>query len=301
MKKIRKRKKVSSAWDDRIFHAITTAILVFVLIIVGYPVLYVAASSFSSNAALNTGRVFIWPVEFTLDAYKFVAQYKQVWIGYRNTIFYVVAGVCLTLFMTVSMAYPLSKKYYQGRKFVTTLIIIAMMTTSGLIPVYMLKKSLGMVNTVWPIILSAALPFRSVIVLRTAFAVPGELYDAATIDGANEFQSLMRIALPLSKPTLSVVLLWNVVGRWNEYFDAMIYLHDQNKWPLQLFLRQILTAGQKIDASLVTGTDMLAQLNSGTEGIKYALIVMSTVPVLLLYQVVQKFFKTGVMTGALKG
>lgn len=301
MKKIRKRRKVSSAWDERIFHAITTAVLVFVLVIVGYPVLYVVASSFSSNAALNTGRVFIWPVEFTLDAYKFVMQYKQVWIGYRNTFFYVVVGVCLTLFMTVSMAYPLSKKWYQGRKFVTTLVIIAMMTTSGLIPVYMLKKSLGMVNTVWPIILSAVLPFRSVIVLRTAFAVPGELYDSATIDGANEFQSLIHIGLPLSKSTLSVVLLWNVVGRWNEYFDAMIYLHDQNKWPLQLFLRQILTAGQKIDASMVSGTDMLAQLNAGTEGIKYALIVMSTIPVLLLYQVVQKFFKTGVMTGALKG
>ena len=295
--------KIREPRCDRVMHAITSTVLMFVLIIVGYPVLYVVSSSFSSTNALNEGRVLLWPVEFSLSSYEFVFRYEQVWIGYRNTIFYTIGCTVVTLFLTVTMAYPLSKKYYQGRKFVTSLIIVAMLTSSGLIPVFMLKKSLGMVNSVTAIILSGALSFRSVIVLRTAFqtGIPGELFDAARIDGANDFPCLTQIALPLSKATLSVVSLWVMVGAWNEYFNAMIYLHDRNMWPLQLFLREILTAGQNIDASTVSGTDMLALMDNGTAGIKYALIVISTVPMLILYNVLQKFFKKGVMVGSMKG
>ena len=295
--------KINETKGDRALHAFTTLMLLFVTVIVGYPVIYVISSSFSSSAALNAGRVVLWPVDFSTASYEFVFRYQQVWTGYRNTIFYTIGCTLVSLFLIVTMAYPLSKRYYQGRKFVTALIIAAMLTSAGLIPSYILKDSLGMVDTVWAIILSGALSFRSVIVLRTAFqtGIPGELFDAAEIDGANDIQCLVQLAIPLAKATLSVVSLWTIVGAWNEYFNAMIYLHDRSMWPLQLFLREIMTAGQTIDASSVSGSDMLAMLDDGTAGIKYALIVMSTVPVLVLYAFVQKFFKKGVMIGSVKG
>lgn len=295
--------KIRASKGDRVLQGICTAVLLFVLIIVGYPVLYVISCSFSSNMALSNAKVLLWPVDMTLASYKFVFRFEQVWIGYRNTVFYTVAGTLVALFLEITMAYPLSKRNYQGRKFVTSLMIIAMMTSAGLIPAYMLRDSLGMVDTVWAVLLAGALGFRNVIILRTAFqsSIPGDLFDAARIDGANDFQCLTSIAIPLAKATISTLTLYAAVGCWNEYFNSMIYLHDRNMWPLQLFLRQILTASQTIDASSVSSTEMLAQLADGTEGIKYALIVMSTVPVLILYAVVQKYFKKGVMIGSVKG
>lgn len=297
------RNKIRESKGDRLLQVLTTLLLIGITIIVGYPILYVVSCSFSSNSALNTGKVLLWPVDATVASYKFVFRYKQVWIGYRNTIFYTLAGTAITLFLEVMMAYPLSKNYYQGRKPITTLMIIAMMTSAGLIPSYLLRESLGMVDTVWAVLLGAALGIRNVIILRTAFksSIPGELFDAARIDGANEFQCLTSIAIPLAKATISVLTLYAAVGHWNEYFNAMIYLHNPNMYPLSLFLRQILTASQTIDAGSVQGSDMLAMLSEGIEGIKYALIVISTVPVLIFYAVVQKYFKTGVMIGSVKG
>ena len=201
------------------------------------------------------------------------------------------------------MAYPLSKRTYQGRKVITTLMIVAMLTSAGLIPAYLVRKWLGLVDTVWAVLLSGILGFRNVIILRTAFSstIPGDLFDAAKLDGANDFQSLYHVALPLVKATLSVLTLYAAVAKWNEYFTSMIYLHDQNMYPLQLVLRSILTASQTIDPDAVTSSEMLALLNDGTEGIRYALIVVATVPLLVMYAVVQKYFKKGVMIGSVKG
>lgn len=295
--------KIRESGGDRLLQIFTTLILVGITIIVGYPIVYVVSCSFSSNSALGTGKVLLWPVNATFASYQFVFRYKQVWIGYRNTVFYTLAGTAITLFLEVMMAYPLSKSSYQARKPITSLMIVAMMTSAGLIPSYLLKQSLGMVDTVWAILLGAALGIRNVIILRTAFksSIPGELFDAAKIDGANDFQCLTSIAIPLAKATISVLTLYAAVGHWNEYFNAMIYLHNPNMYPLSLFLRQILTASMTIDAGSVQGSDMLAMLSEGIEGIKYALIVISTVPVLAFYAVVQKYFKTGVMIGSVKG
>ena len=297
------RKKRKRFTSDTALEIFVTLILIAILLIVGYPVIYVISASFSNNEALTAGKVILWPVNFTTASYRFVFHFKQVWVGYRNTVFYTVVGVLFTLIMETLMAYPLSKKKYQGRKFMTTLMIIAMMTTAGLIPTYIIMKMLGLVDTVWAVLLTGILPFRNVIILRTAFrsSVPDEMYEAAKIDGAGDFQTLVRVGLPLVKPVVSVLTLYAIVAKWNEYFTSMIYLHDQNMYPLQLVLRSILTASQTIDASAVSGSEMMAILQGGTEGIRYALIIVSTVPLLAAYAIVQKYFKGGIMIGAVKG
>lgn len=301
-REIRKKRRKGFTGDTAL-EIFVTLILLVVLVVVGYPVIYVVSASFSNNEALTAGSVILWPVNFTVSSYNFVFHFEQVWVGYRNTVFYTVVGVIFTLIMETIMAYPLSKKKYQGRKVMTTLMIIAMLTTAGLIPSYIIKKMLGLVDTVWAVLLTGILGFRNVIILRTAFqsSVPEEMYEAAKIDGAGDFQTLALIGLPLVKPTVSVLTLYAAVAKWNEYFTSMIYLHDQKMYPLQLVLRSILTASQTIDASAVSGSEMMAILQDGTEGIRYALIVISTVPLLVIYAIVQKSFKGGVMIGAVKG
>ncbi len=296
------RNKIKDSRGDRVLQGVTATILTLILILVGYPVLYVVACSFSSSNAIMTGRVFLWPKDFTLAGYDFVFQYEKVWVGYRNTVIYTVLGTAIKLFVTTLAAYPLARPKYQGRRLCTTLFLIAMLTGAGLIPTFITRYNLGLYDNIWAVILPGALGISHCFILRTAFktSVPGELYDAATIDGCSEFQVLWKIALPLIKATLSVILLYTAVGEWNAYFNAMIYLNDETKYPLQLVLRTILTAAQTIDTNSLSA-DQLVQLESGTEQIKYALIIVSTVPVLVLYAIVQKYFKKGVMIGSLKG
>lgn len=301
---IKKNKnKIRESVGDRVLQGVTAVVLTLILILVGYPVIYVIACSFSSSNAIMTGRVFLWPKDFTLAGYQFVFSYERVWVGYRNTVFYTVVGTAIKLFVTTLAAYPLAKSNYQGRKFFTTIFLIAMLTGAGLIPTFITRYKLGLYDNVWAVILPGALSVSHCLILRTAFktSVPGELYDAATVDGASEFQTLVQIALPLIKATLSVILLYTAVAEWNSYFTAMIYLNDENLYPLQLILRTILTASQQFDTNSITNADMLMMLESGTEQIKYALIIVSTVPVLILYGVVQKYFEKGVMIGSLKG
>lgn len=302
MSKMKVRNKIRESTGDRVLQGFTCTMLVLILILVGYPVLYVIACSFSSSNAIMTGRVFLWPREFTTAGYEFVFQYDRVWDGYRNTVFYTVSATCIKLFVTTLAAYPLARPKYQGRRFITFIFLVAMLTGAGLIPTFITRYNLGLYNNVWAVIIPGALSISHCFILRTAFktSVPGEIYDAATIDGASEFQVMAKIALPLIKATLSVILLYTAVGEWNSYFTAMIYLEDKDMYPLQLILRTILTAAQTIDTGNLSA-DMLLQLESGTEQIKYALIIVSTVPVLVLYAIVQKYFKKGVMIGSLKG
>lgn len=299
-----KKNKIRESGSDVVLQGLVITILVLVLIVVGYPVLYVIACSFSSADAITSGKVFLLPVDATLAGYEFVFNYEQVWIGYKNTVIYTVTGTILTLFVTVMAAYPISKSNYQGRKFVTTVFLIAMLTSAGLIPTFIVRtKLLGLYDNIWAVILPGLLSVSHCFILRTAFksSIPGELYDAAYIDGATEFQTLIKIAIPLAKATISVIMLYTAVGLWNSYFTAMMYLDNRELFPLQLVLRTILTASQQFETSSITNADMLQQLERGTEQIKYALIVLSTVPVLILYAIVQKYFEKGVMIGSVKG
>ena len=300
----KKRTKIQETRGDKILLAFTDVMLVLVMIIVGYPVLYVISCSFSSNKALTAGRVLAFPVDFSLASYKFVFQYDIVWRGYRNTLFYTVVGVTITMYMQILCAYPMSKRHYQGRGMFMAYFFTTTMIGAGMIPTLLVRSSMGLRNNVWAVILAGIMSVHNMIILRTCFrsTVPGELYDAAAIDGANDFQSLFKIALPLSKATLSVLTLYSAVGNWNEYFTSMIYLPNRPElWPLQLVLRPILTASQTLANQDLSAAQMAALENTGTEGVIFALIVIATVPVLCMYFLVQKYFEKGVMVGSVKG
>lgn len=289
---------------DRILHAVSTAILLMVILIVGYPVVYVISSSFSSPEAISAGRVTLLPVGFNLDGYEFVLHYQAVWNGFKNSIIYTLVGTTTTIVMDILMAYPLSKQNYQGKSFVQKLLLIAMLTSAGMIPAYILRMQLRLINNPLVIILNGAVGIHSVLVLRTSFknSIPGELFDAAKIDGASEFQCLVSIAIPLSKATLSVLVLWSAVGCWNDYFGPMIYLPArEDLWPMTLFLRNILTSSQQLSASALNGGNSADVTGSSFEQIQYCMIVITTVPVLTLYMIIQKYFKNGVMIGSVKG
>jgi len=304
-KKLAKKKtKIQETTGDKILLAFTDVVLVLVLIIVGYPVLYVISCSFSSNAALSAGRVLLLPVDFSFASYEFVFQYEVVWQGYRNTIFYTVVGVTVTMFMQILCAYPMSKRNYQGRNMFMAYFFATTMVGAGMIPTLLLRSAMGLRNNVFAVILAGIMSVHNMIILRTCFrsTVPGELYDAAAIDGANDFQTLFKIALPLSKATLSVLTLYAAVGNWNEYFTSMIYLPNRpDLWPLQLVLRPILTASQQLAQDGLSEAERAALENTGTEGVIFALIVIATVPVLCMYFLVQKYFEKGVMVGSVKG
>ncbi len=293
--------KIEESFTDKICQAVTTVVLVAVLLMVALPVLHVIACSFSDANAILNGQVFFWPVKPTIVGYTFVLQYKQVWIGYRNSIFYTGVGVTLQMFMQILAAYPLSRRRYQGRNTIMKIFFLTTMFSAGLIPTYLVKSSLGMVNTIWAVLLAGLVGVRNVIIMRTALqsSIPGELYDAAEIDGASDIQTCVQIALPLVKATTSVLILYSAVGHWNEYFNSMIYLRNEELYPLQLFLRTILLK-TGIDTSEMDDV-LMEQAQQATEQIRYSLIVIATAPLIIMYNIVQKYFEKGVMIGSVKG
>jgi len=296
--------KIRESAGDQVLAVITTIVLLLIIIVVAYPVIYVISCSFSSTEELLVGNVLFLPKGFTLEGYKFVMGYERVWVGYRNTLMYTVLSVSITMFMTIMAAYPLSKKSFQGRNAYMKIFFFTTLFGAGLIPNYLIRTNfLHITGTIWAVILAGIVSVHNVIILRTAFSssIPGELFDAAMIDGANDFQCLVKIALPLAKATVSVITLYSIVGCWNDYFNALVYLAQvPDLWPLQLILRGILTANVGINASDMSSAEA-ESVREGQEQIKYCLIVMSTVPVLLAYAVVQKYFKKGVMVGSVKG
>lgn len=301
----KKSTRIRESFGDNVLQIVTTIILILVTIIIGYPLLFVISCSFSSDYALKTAQVVLWPVNFTFGGYKYVFNYDPVLIGFKNTVFYTATSLSLTMFLQILMAYPLSRRDYQGKSIILKIMVIAMMTGAGMIPVFILKKSLGLYNTVWAVILAGLVGIRNVFMLRTCFAhsIPYELFEAAKIDGANDFQCLVKLAIPLGKATISVLVLYSFVGCWNDYFNAMIYLNDDSLWPLQLVLRNILTSSESMsgDAMKELGTQVDKSKATGIEQIQYTLIVIATVPVLVIYTLIQKFFEKGVMIGSVKG
>ncbi len=300
-----KNVKIHDTFGDKLLNLFTGFILVMVTIIVGYPLLYVISCSFSSSKALEIGAVILWPVDFSLEAYEFVLAYKQVWTGFRNSVFYTIMSVLFQMSCTIMVAYPLSRAYLQGRKFYTMFFYLTTRFGAGLIPVFILKSSLGLFDNIWAILISGALGVSHILILRTAInsSIPSELHDAAMIDGANHFQTLFKLVVPLTKATLSVLTLYCIVNQWNEYFNAMIYLRDARYFPLQLVLRPIMTAASmagKMDVSSMSATYQ-SQAEQGLENVRYALIIISSTPIIVAYFCVQKYFKGGVMMGSVKG
>lgn len=297
------RKKIKLPREDKIMYTVVYFVMALFMIIVLYPLIFVLSSSFSSGAAVSAGRVLLWPVDFSTVGYQIVFAYKAVFVGYANTFYYTIVGTVFNIFMTTLAAYPLSRKNYQGRSLCMTLFTITMFLNGGMIPRYLQIVNLGLINTRASLIIPGALTVHNMIIMRTFFrnSIPGDLLEAAVLDGCSDIRYLLQIVLPLSKAVISVLVLYYAVGHWNAYFNAMLYIRDENKFPLQMILRTILIASSSTDLTQISGSEAQSAVQSASETMRYALIVVSTAPILTIYPFIQKHFAKGVMVGSLKG
>lgn len=295
-----KRRGLRSCRQDRVYYALCYTFISVLTLSVLYPIVYIISASFSSGAAIAAGRVWLFPVEFSLRGYQAVLKYDNVWIGYRNTIFYAVVGTMVNVAMTLICAYPLSRKNLRGRKWISLLFTFTMIFSGGMIPGYMLVKQLNMVNTVWAMLSPGAMSVYNMIVTRTFLqtTISDYLLEAAKIDGCSDFRFFFLIVLPLSKAVIAVIALFYAVGHWNAYFNAFLYLTDKNLYPLQIFLKDILVQNQ-FSADLVD-PEIVAEMQNMQAILKYSMIIVSTVPLFCFYPFTQRHFVKGVMIGSVK-
>jgi putative aldouronate transport system permease protein len=286
----------------KIFKKCNIVIMLLVMAVTLYPFLYILALSLSQENFINAGKVFLWPAGFNTVAYRMVFEHPSFIVGYRNTIWYTLVSVALNLFMTVICAYPLSKKYLPGRKVLVKFIMFTMFFGGGMIPNFLLVKALGMYNSVLAITLPGAIGVWNVIMMMTFFqGIPEALEEAASIDGLGQIGTLWRIVLPLSKPILATMILFFAVGQWNNWFGPLIYFSANSKYPITLFLRNILLSAQQLANSSASAQAMLAnQETVPAEGLKSAAIILVSIPILILYPFAQKYFVKGVLIGSVK-
>ncbi|WP_152394998.1 carbohydrate ABC transporter permease [Paenibacillus guangzhouensis] len=294
--------RIQESKGDRLFLGLVYLFLTVILLIVALPLIYILSSSVSSPQAVVSGKVWLFPVDFTLAGYKAVFNNAQIGVGYMNSLFYTVVGTIINVLLTIMLAYPLAKKTFYGRNFVMVLLVITMMFDGGLIPFYMVVKNLHLLDTRWAMILPGALAVFQVIVARTFFqtSIPDELAEAAELDGCSDIRFIWSIVLPLSKPIIAVMTLMYAVGHWNAYFDALIFLRSPDLFPLQIILRNILILNT-VDPSMMANVDQMQAQQGLRDLLKYSLIVVASAPVLIIYPFVQKHFVKGVMIGSLKG
>ena len=293
--------RIRDSFGDRIFTFIVYVFLVLVLLAVLYPVIYIVSASFSDPNAVTAGKVWLYPVNFSLRGYQVTFQNPQIVTGYLNSLFYTVVGTFISVVLTVFVAYPLSRRDLYGSNFLMFLITFTLIFSGGLIPTYLVVRQLGMIDTRWALLIPQAIAAFQVIIARTFFraTIPEELVEAAELDGCNDLQFLWSVVLPLSKPIIAVLALMYAVSQWNGYFDALIYLKSSDLQPLQIVLRNILilntTASGSMDAAAMAQRRQLADL------LKYCLVVVGSVPVLLIYPFVQRYFVKGILIGSIKG
>ncbi|WP_366296026.1 carbohydrate ABC transporter permease [Paenibacillus sp. AN1007] len=290
---------IRESLGDRLFITAIYIILSLVLVAVLYPLIYIVSSSLSSPSAVSSGKVWLWPVDLSFEGYKAVLRNEQVLMGYANSLFYTACGTFISVALTIMIAYPLSKKTFVGRSTLMIFITFTMLFAGGLIPTYLVVKSLGLIDTRWALLIPNAIWVWQVIIARTFFqnSIPDELSEAADIDGCSDIRFIFSVILPLAKPIVAVLSLMYAVGQWNAYFDALIYLKSQSLYPLQLILRSILILGSSgnMDASEMIKQQQMAEL------MKYSLIVMASLPVLIIYPFVQRYFVQGMLIGSVKG
>lgn len=286
-------------WIDLAVYVILAAILFVTL----YPLIYVVSCSFSSPMAVMQGKVVLWPVRPTLMSYSKVFSENRLSLGFRNTGLYTLLGTAINLLLTTTGAYALSVEDLKGRKVLSQLILFTMLFSGGLIPLYLVVQRMGFVNTIWAVVLPNAIVVTNFIIMKSTFqtTIPAELKEAATIDGCSQIGTLVRIVLPLSLPIIAVMTIFYSVGHWNEYFNALIYLTKKELHPLQVVLRDILVSNEinntMSNANSLRGEDYFAL----AEGIRYAIIVVSSLPMVAIYPFFQRFFVQGIMVGAVKG
>ena len=290
----------STGWDV-VFDYLVNGFLLICMLITIYPIVVVISSSFSDSNAVLSGKVWLYPIGLNVKGYEAVFKYPMVVKGYANTLLYTAAGTLINVALTVMAAYPLSRKDFSPRRVVMLLFTFTMFFSGGMIPSYILVSNLGIIHTRWAMLLPTAMAAYHMILTRTYFqsTIPDELLEAAQLDGCTDIRFILKIVLPLSKPILAVIALYYAVGHWNAYFNAFLYLSDSDMYPLQLVLRTILIQNE-VDPMMVSAEELVAR-ESLKNLLKYALIVVSSVPVLMLYPFVQKFFVRGVMIGSIKG
>ena len=289
--------------EDLVFSVINTFIMVFMIVICLYPLLYVLFASLSdSNLLISYRGLLLKPLGFNIDAYKKVIANQNIIIGYRNTIFYVVTHTALALVLTVFGAFVLSRRKFMIKNIMMGMIAFTMIFGGGLIPTFIMMKSIGLYDNIFAMIIPGSISAYNLIVMRTSFAaIPVSLEESVKIDGGNDLHVLWNIVIPLSKAIIAVMALFYRVGMWNEWFRASIYLRNRNLYPLQLFLREILISNSTDSMMTDSSSSSASDREAIAESIKYATIVVSTVPVLFVYPFLQKYFVKGIMIGAIKG
>lgn len=292
--------KIKTSFGERCFDVFNTVFMTFLIIIMLYPMLYVAFASFSDSNLLqrHDGLLFA-PLGFNLEAYKKVIMNPMISTGYANTLWVLIVGTLCSIITTVLTAYVLSRKNFKAAKFMMKYILVTMYFGGGLVPFYLTVKRVGLYGSLWALILPGLVSSYNLIVMRTAFSsIPDSLEEAAKIDGAGHLTILFRIVLPLSTATIAVVILYYAVAYWNAWFGAMIYLRDRAKYPLQLVMREILIQNDTSSMTTEVGDSSRASVS---ESIKYAVVIIGTLPILMVYPMIQKHFVKGVMLGAVKG
>lgn len=277
--------------------------LAFAGSIILIPLIYIIAASFSDSSEVVAGHVFLWPVKPTLDAYAAVFNYPGIWRSYLNSAIYTIATTVLSVLLTILFAYPLSRPSLYGKRFLNLLLLVSFLFTGGIVPLYIVVRSLGILNTPAAVVLPAALSVFSVILARTYFrySIPNELIESAQLDGAGELRILWQIVVPLAKPIIAVLVLLAAVSSWNAYFNALIFLNSPDLFPLQLILRQLLVQNQISPGTINTLTpEQIAQFQNIATLLKYALIIVASLPLIVVYPFLQKYFVKGMFIGSLK-
>lgn len=290
--------------DDRIVDTLVYVLGTLITVIAAYPLIFVLSASFSEPSSVITGKVVLWPVNFTVEGYKTILEYAGIWTGYRNTIFYTLIGTTINICLTLPAAYALSRADFKSRGFFTAFFSFTMFFNGGLIPTYLVVKDLGLVNNPAVLVILGAVSVWNMMITRTFFqgSIPHSLEEAAYLDGCSTTRLFLQIVLPLSTPIIAVLVLFYAVGHWNNYFNALIYLSKAEHYPLQLYLRNVLILE---DVSALMGDteavqEWLERLER-KEAMKFGVVVVSSVPVLVLYPFLQKYFVKGMTIGAIKG
>lgn len=289
---------------DRVMDTAINIVMALLFLVVLYPLIYVVSSSFSSGDAVFNGKVILWPVDFSTFGYEIVLKFPKVWVGYKNTIINTVLGTIMNVFTTTLVAYPLSRKEFQGKGFYMFIFMFTMWFGGGLVPTYILMSDLGLINNRLSVLLTGLVSISNMVVMRSFFrnSIPGDLHDAARVDGISDIGYLIKIVLPLSKAIFSVITLYYAVAHWNAYFSAMIYLREPSMMTLQQVLKDLLAqANPSLDDVSDMSAEDLANMQYAADLMKYSLIVISSAPILCAYPFVQKYFEKGVMIGSVKG
>ena len=286
---------------DRIFNVVNTAILIIICILIAYPIYFMCIASISDPNAVYQGRVVFLPKNITFLGYKRIFSNNIVLKGYVNSIIYSIAGIAISVGITIPTAFAISRPELPGGKIITKLMIFTMYFYGGMIPLYLVVKDLKLVNSMWALILPTAIVTYNLIVARSFYisSLPEELFEASVLDGCNYTKFFFHVVLPLSKPIIAVMVLFYATKMWNDFMDALIYLNDENKFPLQLILRNILVQSQAM--AMLDDSTAVAEQQKATDLIKYGVVVVASFPMLSLYPFVQKYFVKGVMIGAVKG